>query len=342
MKTEIKAKLKKNSNLRFVWQIIMVALGGIVGGFAFKSFFEPAEIIPTGLSGFAQIIHNALLGAGVDIATSIIYLAINIIIFLFALKLFGWKFIVLTLVGLGTYTLAMQFFTIPAITSQADDKLLFSIIGGVLYGLGVGIAYRYNGSTGGSDVLAVIINKYVPKIKRGVCILFINIVVIILTVITSGLNTALYAIIVSVISSWATDFVLDKIKKVRACYIICDDAETISEAILKTYHRGVTRIEGEGMFSKKRKTILLSLIPDIQTEELRAMVEEIEPNAFVFSNIVSETYGDGTFLKEQSVFKNKVQKSASFLKTESKVQHKKVDKALKQRKKKIFKLQSEK
>lgn len=322
MKAKIKTKFKKDEKLRFAWQVFMVALGGIIGGFSFKSFFEPASIIPTGLSGLAQIIHNLLLQAGVNVATSIIYLVINIIIFLFALKLFGWRFIVLTLVGLGTYTLAMQFFEIPAITSQADDVLLFAIIGGFLYGAGVGVAYRYGGSTGGSDVLAVIINKYFPKIKRGVCILFINIVVIALTVITSGLSTGLYAIIVAVIASWATDFILDKIKKVRAFYIICDDAETISQALLNEYHRGVTRIEGEGMFSKKKKTILLSLIPDVQTEELRAIVEKIEPNAFVFSNIVSETYGDGSFLKEQSIFKNKIRKSPSLLKTEQKFDRK--------------------
>lgn len=322
MEGKIKTKFKKDEKLRFALQIFMVALGGVVGGFSFKSFFEPASIIPTGLSGFAQIIHNLLMQINVDIATSIIYLVINVIIFLFALKLFGWRFIVLTLVGLGTYTLAMQFLDIPAITSQAEDVLLFAIIGGVLYGAGVGIAYRYGGSTGGSDVLAVIINKYFPKIKRGACILFINVVVIALTVITSGLSTGLYAVIVAVISSFMTDFILDKIKKVRAFYIICDDAEAISQALLKEYHRGVTRIEGEGMFSKKKKTILLSLIPDVQTEELREIIKKIEPNAFVFSNIVSETYGDGNFLKEQSIFKNKIRQSQSLLKTNDKVSRK--------------------
>ncbi len=323
-------RLKKDKNLRFVLQIIMVALAGVIGGFSFCSFFEPAGIIPTGLSGLAQIIHNLFEQGGINIATSIIYLIINVFLFVFALRMFGYKFIILTLVGLSTYTLSMQFLSIPAITSQSSDILLFSIVGGALYGFGVGIAYRYGGSTGGSDILAVIINKYFPRVKRGICILFINVVVIILTVITSGLSTGLYAIIVSVISSWGTDFVLDKIKRVRAFYIICDKDEEISEAILNAYHRGVTRIDGQGMFSKKDKSILLTLIPDVQTEELRAIVQSIEPNAFVFSNIVSETYGDGKFLKEQSLFKNKISKANSFLK-----QSKKID--IKREAKKIIK-----
>ena len=312
-------RLKKDKNLRFFLQIIMVALAGVIGGFSFCSFFEPAGIIPTGISGLAQIIHNLFERGGINIATSIIYLIINVFLFVFALRMFGYKFIILTLVGLSTYTLSMQFLSIPAITSQSSDILLFSIVGGALYGFGVGIAYRYGGSTGGSDILAVIINKYFPRVKRGICILFINVVVIILTVITRELSTGLYAIIVSVISSWGTDFVLDKIKRVRAFYIICDKDEEISEAILNTYHRGVTRIDGQGMFSKKDKSILLTLIPDVQTEELRAIVQSIEPNAFVFSNIVSETYGDGKFLKEQSLFKNKISKANSFLKQSKKI-----------------------
>ena len=321
MKTSIKKKLQKDKNLRFAWQIFMVAVAGVIGGFSFCSFFEPAQIIPTGLSGLAQIIHNLLFQVGVDLATSLIYLIINAIIFVFALKFFGIKFIILTLVGLGTYTLSMQFMAIPAITSQASsDPLLFSIVGGALYGFGVGIACRYGGSTGGSDVLAVIINKYFPRVKRGICILFINMVVIVLAVATSGMSTALYAIIVAVIGSWGTDFILDKVKKVRAFYIICDKDEEIANALLRQYHRGVTRIDGQGMFSKKDKAVLLTLIPDVQTEELRAIVKDIEPNAFVFSNVVSETYGDGTFLKEQSVFKNKILKSPNILKSSIKTE----------------------
>ena len=197
---------------------------------------------------------------------------------------------------------------------------MFSIVGGALNGFGIGIACRYGGSTGGSDVLAVIINKYFPRVKRGICILFINMVVIALTVATSGLSTALYAIIVAVIGSWGTDFILDKVKKVRAFYIICDKDEEIANALLRQYHRGVTRIDGQGMFSKKDKAVLLTLIPDVQTEELRAIVKDIEPNAFVFSNVVSETYGDGTFLKEQSVFKNKILKSPNILKSSIKTE----------------------
>lgn len=324
-------KIQKDRNLRFIFQIVMVAIAGTIGGFAFCSFFQPAGIIPTGLSGFAQIIHNLLEKNGISIATSVIYLIINLFLFIFALKMFGYKFIILTLVGLGTYTLSMQFLSIPAITSQAGDVLLFCIVGGALGGFAVGLAYRFGGSTGGSDILAVIINKYFPNVKRGVCILFINIAVITLTVITSGLSTGLYAIIVSVISSWGTDFVLDKIKKVRAFYIICDKDEEIAEAILKEYHRGVTRLEGKGMFSKKEKAVLLTLIPDVQTEDLRSIVQNIEPNAFVFSNIVSETYGDGKFLKEQSIFKNKIQKTLSFIKDNKKVE-------IKRKAKKILKI----
>ena len=172
---KVAEKIKKDQKMRFIFQIFMVAIAGIIGGFSFCSFFQPAQIIPTGLSGLAQIIHNLFYSQLIDIPTSVIYLIINVVLFLISLRLFGWKFLVLTFVGLATYTLAMEFFSIPVLVAQADDVLLYSIIGGFLYGFGVGLAYRYGGSTGGSDILAMVINKFFPKLKRGGCILFINI-----------------------------------------------------------------------------------------------------------------------------------------------------------------------
>ena len=127
---KVAEKIKKDQKMRFIFQIFMVAIAGIIGGFSFCSFFQPAQIIPTGLSGLAQIIHNLFYSQLIDIPTSVIYLIINVVLFLISLRLFGWKFLVLTFVGLATYTLAMEFFSIPVLVAQADDVLLYSIIGG--------------------------------------------------------------------------------------------------------------------------------------------------------------------------------------------------------------------
>lgn len=322
MKNEIK-KIKIDKNVaKFIMQIIIIAIAGLLGGCAFKTFFESVDIIPTGVSGFSLVVHNLFLKGDINIPTSIIYLVINAILFIIALKVFGWKFLVLSAVGIGCYTLSMQFGAIPGLADiPADDvdKLLYCIVGGMIMGLCIGLALRFGGSTGGSDVLGAIINKFYPTIKTGYCLLGINAIVIILSVISTGsLYIGLYALIMTIISSMATNLVLDDSKRVVSFYIICDKEKEIAEAILDKFHRGVTKIDVEGMFSHKEKAMLLSLIPKGQAHEMKKIIKEIDENAFVFSSAVTETLGDGNFMKESSVFKHKVTNSKNLVKNNQK------------------------
>lgn len=323
MKKKTNPLLGKESMSKLALQILCVAFAGVLGGVSFKTFFESTGIIPTGMSGFSLIIHNLFLRGDINIPTSIIYLVINIVIFAFALKVFGWKFLLLSGVGIGFYTLGMQFGAIPGIANlpvDEIDRLLYCIVGGMLFGFSVGLALRFGGSTGGSDIAGALINKHFPKIKTGYCLLFINAVVLILGVVTTGeIVIGLYALVTTVLSSMATNLVLDDSKRVVAFYIICDKDEEIAQAILEKFHRGVTRMEAEGMFSKKKKTMLLSLIPKLQAHEIKRLVNEIDENAFVYSSAVTETLGDGDFMKEVSIFKNKVKKARSKIKNADKL-----------------------
>ena len=303
----------KNETFRFIVQMVVVALAGIVSGCVFKTFFEPQEIIPVGLSGLALIIHNLLIGAA-NIPTSIIYLLFNVILFSFAFKFFGWRFIVLSLVGAGAYTLAMQFGYIEALATASTEKLLFAFIGGMISGACVGIALRFGGSTGGSDVLGALINKKFPKIKTGVCILILNVLILTLSVIISGVQTGLYALVIAVITSMSTNMFLDSAKRVVAYYIICNKDQEIANAILGKYHRGITRIDCQGIFSKKEKKLLLCLVPYEESSEMKKLIKRIDKDAFVFSSSANETLGEGDFLKQYSVFKNKVRNADSEIK----------------------------
>lgn len=316
-----KAKIQNEQTkevLKFLLTALGVAILGFVGGCAFKTFFESQEIIPTGMSGFALIIHNLFYSGGLNIPTAIIYLVLNVIVFAFALKSFGWKFLVLSAVGMGFYTLAMQFGLIEAIVST-PDKLLFAIVGGIISGLVVGLSLRLGGSTGGSDVLGALINQKFPKIKTGYCILGFNIIVLTLSILTQGVQTGIYAVLVSIISSLATNFVLDSSKSVVAYHIVCDKSDQIAKAIMKKYHRGVTEVDVRGAYSDTSKTMLLVLIPSRQAIEMKKLVSSIDENAFVFSSLVTETIGQGNFMKEKSELKNKIASMNSpILKTNTK------------------------
>ncbi len=330
---------QKQKLSKFIIQIIMVSIAALVGGMAFKNFFEKAGIIPTGLSGLSLIIGKAFLSGGINIPTSVIYLTLNVVLFLFAFRMFGWKFIVLTAFGIGFYTLGMQFGAIPAIYNAKNvDVLLFAIVGAIIGGFSIGVAMKFGGSTGGSDIAGVIINRYFPKIKTGYCLLMINAVVLTLSIVTGGLQTGLYALVVAVINSLATNLVLDGSKRVVAHYIICDKDEEIAHALLERYHRGVTKIEGQGMFSHQNKSILLCLLPNQQSSEMKKIVSNIDKDSFIFSSTVTETLGSGDFMKEQTIFDNKIKAAKQLLKNTSQYNRHPHIKKLKLKKRKKYKI----
>ena len=157
---------------------------------------------------------------------------------------------------------------------------------------------------------------------------------LILSIITSGVQTGLYALVIAVISSLATNLVLDSSKRVDAFYIICDKDEEIAQAILDKYHRGVTKLDAMGMFSKKEKTLLLCLIPFSQSQGIKSLIHDIDKDAFVFSTSVTETVGDGNFMREASILKNKIKNAKPHIKNQNKysrLQKAKKIKALKKR-----------
>lgn len=346
MKLKTLENRQKKDLKKLVLKVFIVALVALIGGAAFKNFFASSDfagtgsIIPTGFSGLAEIIRRGILLLGLDIPTAAIYLVINLILFAFAFKIMGWRFLLLSGVGMAFYTIGMQFVAIPQLVQAIEqDKLLACVVGASITGLCVGVAIKFGGSTGGSDIAGVIINRYFPKIKTGYCMLMINAVVLTLSIIVGGIQTGLYALIVAVVNAVATNIVLDGSKRVVAFYIICDKDEEIAEAILQKYHRGVTRLEAVGMFSKKDKSILLCLVPNDNAREMKKLVHDIDENAFVFSATVEETVGDGNFMKEISILKGKIRNSKQCLKSKVRVvRHGEIKKLKLSKKQKKFKI----
>lgn len=296
----------------------MVALSGIVGGITFKTFFESHDIIPTGISGLSLIIHNLFADASINIPTSVVYTLINVAIFAVALKIFGWKFLVLSIIGTITYTLSMQFGDFSyVLQGGSGDKLLYAIVGAMIYGISVGTAFRFGGSTGGSEIGGAIINKIFPRLKTGYCMMVFNILIIILTAIFGGISTCLYALVITVISSLTTNLVLDGSKRIVSMYIITDKEEEISQMILNNFHRGVTKLDAIGEFSKQKKSILITLIPHSKLSQFKKAIVEIDKNAFMFSSIAMETVGEGYIVDKKSPFKTKVKNAKIFLKHEN-------------------------
>ena len=303
-----------NKYWQFAIQVLGIILGCFFMGIAYNCFYTPNNVTPSGFMGLCTVITSLLARADIIISPSILYFSISFVLFLIALKSFGWRFGLLTLIGMGIFTVASEFVVIDALIIQ-NDIILAAVIGASLLGLGSGIVFRVGGSTGGSDIVAALVTKTFPKIKTGQCLMVINAIVVVSSILLSGdITSGLYTIIAIFISGKMVDIVLDGSKAVRALYIICDKDEEVAEKILETFNRGVTKLPAEGMFSHKEKKLLVCLVTNEQAPAMKSIIKQADPNSFVYSTTVRETLGESFFLREASVRKDKIRNANPTLK----------------------------
>ena len=161
-------------------------------------------------------------------------------------------------------------------------------------GTGIGLVFRGNGSTGGCDMVAVVVNKFFPTVTTGQIIIFVDGAVVILSALVySSLVLPLYALITIFISGKVSDMFVDGIRSLRAYYIVTDKKEELSQAIFNKLNRGVTNLKCEGMFTHNDRDMLLIIVRRAQILALKKIVKKIDPNSFMFSHNVKEAYGNG-------------------------------------------------
>ena len=282
----------KNKNLAFFVDSLLVIAGGFLMALGFNLFLFPSEILPSGFSGISTIISVLFQRyLNVNVSMAVVYIILNIILYICALKFMGKRFAVLSLIGVITYTLYVQFVKFDI--GMAIDPLLFAFYGGLLSGVGTGIMIRGRGSTGGSELLACIINKKAPTISVGTVLICINAVVILASVLVYGISSALYSLISIYLTGKVADIVVAGVQSVRAYYIISSKNEEIAKRIIGEVARGVTGINVSGMYTKVSQTMLLVLVNRAQVPHLKYIVADVDNGAFMFSSPVSEAMGKG-------------------------------------------------
>ncbi len=282
----------KNKQLKFIVDCLLVLVGGFFMAFAFNTFLFPSEILPSGFSGIATIISVLFAKyGGIDIPVSVVYILLNIILYILALKSMGKRFAILSLIGIVGYTLFLQFANFNI--NLTVDPLLFALYGGIIAGLGTGIMLRGRGSTGGSELLASIINKKYPNFTVGNVLICINALVIFASILVYGISSALYSLIAIFLAGRVADFVVAGVQSVRAYYIISYKNSEIAKRIMEEVARGVTGMSVSGMYTKASQTMLLVLVNRGQVAHLKYIVADCDENAFIFSCPVTEVSGGG-------------------------------------------------
>lgn len=272
---------KANTVASYLW----IALGCLLTALSFNFFFIPNQIAPGGVSGIGTVIFH-LFGLPVGVTM----LVLNIPLFLIGIKQMGGSFGIRTLIATIMLSFMIDLIKVPPLT---QDPLLASIYGGVLMGTGLGLVFRMNATTGGTDLFAKLIHRYFPFISVGWVLFFIDFIVVVAAGIVFGPSQALYAVVSLALGAKIIDLVQEGLNTAKAVFIISDMAPTISDRIMQEMDRGVTLLHGQGAYTRREKEVILCVINRMQMSRLKGIIHEIDPLAFVLVADVREVMGEG-------------------------------------------------
>ena len=272
-------------NKRVINEYLLILLGCLLTALAFNFFFIPNEIAPGGLSGIATVIHY-LFGFPVGVTT----LLLNIPLFIAGIRQLGGPFGIRTLFATLLLSAFIDLIKVPALT---NDSLLATIYGGVLMGFGLGIIFRMHATTGGTDLFAKLIHRYFPSISVGLVLFMVDFVVVVTAAIFLGLSQGLYAVIALALIAKVIDLVQEGLNSAKALFIISDHSDEISRRILKEMDRGVTLLDGKGAYTGNEKNVILCVVSRLQITQIKGLINEIDPAAFVLVADVREVMGEG-------------------------------------------------
>lgn len=251
-------------------------------------FLAPNSIVAGGVSGLSVLLH--LLNENIQIG--MISIAINVPILVLGIKFMGWRFILkclLTIVTLGLVTDLLAF--LPAMT---EDSVLAALYGGICQGIGIGLFVRYDFSSGGTELLGRLISKWTKFLKIPICVGILDGIIVVLgAIFTRNPDNMLYALIVIFVSTKVSEIILMGLEKSKLCIIITDKGEELSEMLLHNSPRGVTMLDGKGMYTKENHNVLLTCVKNRQLMQLKQMVKSVDENAFIIINESVEVRGKG-------------------------------------------------
>ncbi|HBK69755.1 MAG TPA: hypothetical protein DDZ91_14025, partial [Firmicutes bacterium] len=250
-------------------------------------FLIPNKIAAGGVSGLATVLYY-LWGWPVGM----VLFLINTPLFLAGLGFYGPRFGIKTFFGSTFLALAVEYWG-RMVHPLTLDPLLASLCGGALTGIGVGLAFRYRGTTGGTDLAAKLLNHFTALTMGQALLVFDGLVIALAGMVFKSAELMLYALIALVAAGKMIDGVLEGFNYSKGAFIISDQSERIAQRILEEMNRGVTGLSGRGIYSGKCREVLLCIVGRAEETRLKRLVKEEDPKAFVIITNVHEVLGEG-------------------------------------------------
>ncbi|MBR2787781.1 MAG: YitT family protein [Erysipelotrichaceae bacterium] len=269
-------------------QFLMIEMATMLFAFSIGLFILPGKVLTGGVAGIAT-----LLKPYVAISEDYLVIIINTLLFIIGSILLGKEFFLNTLVYSVSYPFMLLLVTrhLPPISI---DPLLAALYGGLIGGVAIGIMFRNGGSSGGVDVIALVMEKYF-HIRPSNTVMVVDALTVIAGLYVYGFNSVLIGLLSVYMLSFAMDQTINMYRGIegKKFEIISDKYEEINEAILKKIDRGTTILNGVGGYSHQERKVLMAVVSNEQLSEVKKVVDEIDPNAFVIISDTKDINGEG-------------------------------------------------
>lgn len=282
--------MKTTKILSVIWDYFLMTVGGLIFCLAWTSFIIPNGLSSGGLTGLCTIIQFA---TGIPIGWS--YPVINVMLLILAFftlgKGFGFKTIYMIAMTSLFFEILPKF---PQLVVMMDEKLLVALVGAAMESVGLGLVLMRGGSAGGTDIIAMIVNKYWP-VSPGRVYLVTDVFIIacLLIVPDKGLVDMIYAYVIMLGFSFGVDFVLLGNKSSVQILVFSSKYQEIADHIIHDIHRGVTALQSVGWYTQKESKVLLILVRKYQMNEVVNEIKRIDRKAFISVSTAMSVYGEG-------------------------------------------------
>ncbi len=278
---------------RPLWaDVILIIAGTALMALAIQCIYDPAGMVVGGFTGISILVKEltaSRIPGGIPLWFT--NLVLNIPVFIVAWKIKGKRFVGRTMFATGM--LSVWLYVLPVLNLTEGDYMIAAIYGGVISGAGLGLVLLAKATTGGTDMVASLIQHYLRHYSVVQIMLILDGLIILAGVAIFGLKAALYAVIAIFISSKLSDALMEGLKYSKAVFIISDHAQEVADVVMRELSRGVTGIAAHGMYSGRQKNMLYCVVSKKEIVELKDIVIQIDKDAFVIVTDAREVLGEG-------------------------------------------------
>ncbi len=276
------------------FNFLMLTVAGIINAFGVTLFLAPVKLYDSGISGTSMLLSQITPSW---MTLSVFLLILNIPLFLFGLKKQGWLFTLYAIYSVGIYSLSAWLITdvLPVDVSMASplagtDLLLCALFGGVISGLGSGLAIRFGGAMDGIEVLAVIFAKKLGLSVGSFVMIYNVILYIICGIILQSWILPLYSIVTYTASLKTVDFVVDGFDRAKCAIIITTRPTEICNSLTEEFGSGITKVEAQGGYSGAKKTMVYFVLNRFQVTRMTSIVHDLDPKAYIIMSEVADVF----------------------------------------------------